>query len=212
MADYCSTSDIKAEMPDSGLASTTDTTYDTALGIFITAASRLIDKEVGREANWFSSTDEEIRYYDGSGEVVQEIDECHSLTSVSVSEQGLTSSSAYEDWTLGTDFYVWPYNYSDLGIPFTRLIADFNGDGINFPRFRKAIKVVGQFGYSSTPPEDIKQACVIQTMRWFARAKQMFQDGGGGTQTGQLIYSKYTSALDPDIEEILRSYQIGNMV
>lgn len=212
MADYCSTSDIKAEMPDSVLASTTDTTYDTAIGTFITAASRLIDKEVGREPNWFSSTDEETRYYDGSGEVVQEIDECHTLTSVSVSEQGLTSSSGYTDWTLDTDFYVWPYNYADLGIPFTRLIADFNGDGTNFPRFRKAIKVVGQFGYSSTPPEDIKQACKIQTMRWFARAKQMFQDGGGGTQTGQLIYSKYTSALDPDIEEILRSYQIGNMV
>ena len=212
MADYCSTSDIKAEMPDSTLASSTDTTYDTAIGTFITAASRLIDKEVGREANWFSTTDEQTRYFDGSGEVMQEIDECHTLTTVSVSESGETCSSGYTDWTLDTDFYISPYNYSDLGIPFTRLIADFNGTKYRFPRYRKCVKVVGQFGYSASPPEDIQQACKIQTMRWFARAKQMYQDGGGGTQTGQLIYSKYTSALDPDIEEILRSYQIGNMV
>jgi hypothetical protein len=50
MANYCSSSDIKADIPDSPLASTTDTTYDTAIDNFITAASRLIDKEVGREA------------------------------------------------------------------------------------------------------------------------------------------------------------------
>ncbi len=209
MADYCSTSDIKAEMPDSTLASTTDTTYDTAIGNFITSASRLIDREVGREPNWFASTDEQTRYFDGSGEVVQDIDECHTLTSVSVSEQGLTSSSGYTDWTLDTDFYVWPYNYSELGIPFTRLIADFNGNGIKFPRYRKSVKVVGQFGYSSTPPEDIKQACKIQAMRWFGRAKQMYQDASANANTGQLIYIK---KLDPDVEELLFSYRIGNMV
>jgi len=209
MADYCSTSDIKAEMPDSTLASSTDTTYDTAIGTFITAASRLIDKEVGREANWFSSTDEQTRYYDGSGEVMQEIDECHTLTTVSVSESGETCSSGYTDWTLDTDFYISPYNYSDLGIPFTRLIADFNGTKYRFPRYRKCVKVVGQFGYSASPPEDIQQACKIQTMRWFARSKQMYQDASANANTGQLIYVK---KLDPDVEELLRSYQIGNMV
>lgn len=210
MADYCSTSDIKSDMPDSGLSSSTDTTYDTAIGSMITAASRLIDKEVGREANWFSSTDEQTRYFDGSGEVVQEIDECHTLTSVSVSESGETCSSGYTDWTLDTDFYVWPYNYSDLGIPFTRLIADFNGNGINFPRYRKAVKVVGQFGYSSTPPDDIKQACKIQAVRWFSRAKQMYQDQGGGDWAGQTVFAK--NDLDPDVKIILSSYKLGNMV
>lgn len=212
MADYCSTSDIKAEMPDSGLASSTDTTYDTAIGNLITAASRLIDKEVGREANWFSTTDEQTRYYDGSGEVTQEIDECHTLTSLAVSEAGSIVASEYTAWTLDTDYYVSPYNYSDLGVPIDRLIADWNGTKYKFPRYRKCVKVVGQFGYSATPPEPIKQACKIQAMRWFGRAKQMYQDGGGGTQTGQLIYSKYTTALDPDIKELLISYQLGNMV
>jgi len=212
MADYCSTSDIKADMPDSGLASSTDTTYDTAIGTMITAASRLIDKYVGREANWFSSTDEKTRYYDGSGEVIQEIDEIHTLTSVSISDGGGTSSSSYEAITLDTDFYVWPYQYDQLGVPITRLIMDWNGDEYTWPHFRKAVMVVGQFGYSATPPEDVKMACKIQTMRWFGRSKQMWQDAGGGSVTGQLVYSRVAKDLDPDVRILLESYVIGNMV
>lgn len=209
MADYCSSSDIKADMPDSALASTTDTTYDTAINNFITSASRLIDKEVGREPGWFASTDEETRYYDGSGESTQEIDECHTLTSVSVSESGLMGSSNYTAWTLDTDFYISPYNYDLLEIPFYRLIADWNGTKFIFPHFRKAVKVVGQFGYSATPPDDIKMACKIQAVRWFGRAKQMYQDASASAATGQFIYAQ---SLDPDVKEILRSYVIGNMV
>jgi hypothetical protein len=212
MADYCSTSDIKADMPDSGLASSTDTTYDTAIGGMITAASRLIDKEVGREANWFSTTDEETRYFDGSGEVTQEIDEIHTLTSVSVSESGLIGSSNYTAWTLDTDYYVSPYNYDLIGKPIDRLIADWNGTKYKFPKYRKAVQVVGQFGYSATPPEDVKMACKIQTMRWFGRAKQMYQDAGGSSVTGQLVYSRITKDLDPDVKILLESYTIGNMV
>lgn len=210
MADYCSTSDIKSDMPDSGLASSTDTTYDTAIGSMITAASRLIDKEVGREANWFASTDEETRYYDGSGEVTQEIDECHTLTSLSVSEAGSIVVSEYTDWTLDTDYYVSPYNYSALGLPIDRLIADWNGAKYKFPRYRKCIKVVGQFGYSATPPEDIKMACKIQAVRWFSRAKQMYQDQGGGDWAGQTVFAK--NDLDPDVKILLSSYKLGNMV
>lgn len=209
MADYCSSSDIKADIPDSPLASTTDTTYDTAINGFITAASRLIDKEVGREANWFASTDSQTRYFDGSGDITQEIDECHTLTSVAIAESGGTTAADYTAWTLDTDYYTWPYQHATLGIPIVRLIADWNGDKVRFPCFRKAIKVVGQFGYSATAPDEIKQACKIQSVRWFARAKQLYQDAGAAVQTGQLIYAQ---SLDPDIRELLRYYQIGNMV
>ncbi len=209
MADYCSTSDIKADMPDSGLASSTDTTYDTTIAGFITAASRLIDKYVGREANWFSTTDEETRYFDGSGEVTQDIDEIHTLTSVSISDGGGTSSTSYEVITLDTDYYVWPYQYDQLGIPITRLIMDWNGDEYTWPHFRKAVKVVGQFGYSATPPDDVKMACKIQAMRWFGRSKQMYQDAGASQITGQLVFIK---EIDADVKILLESYVIGNMV
>ena len=124
-------------------------------------------------------------------------------------ESGGTAAADYTAWTLDTDYYTWPYNHLDLGVPILRLIADWNGDKDIFPCYRKAIKVVGVFGFSSTPPVDVQQACKIQAVRWFARAKQLYQDAGAAAQTGQLIYAQ---SLDPDIKELLRSYQIGNMV
>ena len=89
---------------------------------------------------------------------------------------------------------------------------DWNGYEYTWPHFRKAVKVVGQFGYSATPPEDVKMACKIQTMRWFGRSKQMWQDAGGGSVTGQLVYSRVAKDLDPDVRILLESYVIGNIV
>jgi hypothetical protein len=209
MADYCSSSDCKADIPDSGLYTSTDTTYDVALGGFITAASRLIDQEVGREPNWFSTTDSETRYYDGSGSGTVNIDECHTLTAVEVSEGGGTSSTSYTAWTLDTDYYVAPYSYNQMGVPINRLIADWNSDKIIFPEYRKAVKVTAQFGYSSTPPEDIKLACKMLAIRWFGKAKQLYMDAGGGGDLGTLTY---TGGIGADVRTLLQSYKIGNMV
>ena len=210
MADYTSSTDVKADMPDSPLFASTDASYDTVIGAMITSASRLIDQEVGRWPNYFyPSTDDETRYFDGSGEAEQIVDEMVSLTSVAVAESGGTGASDYTAWVLDTDFYVWPYNYSALTQPIQRLIVDWNGDKAKFPRYRKAVKAVGIYGYSAIPPTDISQACKIQTMRWFMRAKQAYRDASANAEIGQLLY---VQELDPDIKEILRPYQIRGMV
>ena len=103
MADYVTVAEIKADMPDSDLDTLAD--YDTVLSEMITAASRLIDREVGGWANYFDapSTDS-TRYFDGSGEEEQWIDPMVSLTSVRVAESGGRASSNYTDWTENTDF------------------------------------------------------------------------------------------------------------
>lgn len=208
---YCETSDILAIMPDSGLATTTDTTdYDTAFGVLIIAASRLIDREVGRWAGYFyPTTDEVTRYFDGSGEEEQDIDEMISLTSVAVAETGGTAAADYTAWTENTDFYTWPYNYSSLGVPIQKLVVDWNGDQLNWAPFRKSVKVTGVFGYSSTPPPDIKHACGIQVVRWYQRAQNAQQDAGANPSMGQMLY---VQQLDPDIREILKHYQLDNMI
>ena len=151
MADYVTVAEIKADMPDSDIGTLND--YDAVLSEFITSACRLIDKEVGGWANYFDapSTDA-TRYYDGSGEEEQWIDPMVSLTTVSVSESGGRASSNYTDWTEDTDFYVWPYNYVDLGLPIEKLVVD-NDSGSKgvFDAFKKGVKVVGKFGYSASP-------------------------------------------------------------
>ena len=209
MADYCTYAEIKAVMPDSPLVQMGQTEHATAFDALITRASRLIDREVGAWPNYFyPTTDDAIRYFDGNGEEELWIDECMSITTLAVAESGETCSTGYTTWS-STEYEVWPYNYSETGQPIMRLDINMNGDKGNFPPYRKAVKLTGVFGYSSTPPEDIKQACIIQVVRWYMRAKQSYQDAGANVDLGSMVY---VQQLDPDIKELLHAYRIGNMV
>jgi hypothetical protein len=207
MAQYATLTEIKAMLPESGLASSTD--YDDMLNSLSIAASRLIDREVGRGDGYFyPSTADYTRYYDGSGETSLWIDETVSITTVKVAEDGGISSSDYTTWS-STDFIAWPYNYSQIGMPIMRLDVDrLNGSKMYWNAYRKSVSITGVFGYSITPPADIVQACIIQVVRWFMRAKQAFQDAGAAPELGQLFY---TRKLDPDVALILEPYRTSSI-
>lgn len=211
MADYVTVEELKEDLPDSPLLDVSDATYDMALGNFITAASRQIDRYVGGWDNYFyPTTDDAVRYFDGNGDEELYVDPLVSLTSVYVSEGGGRASSDYTAWTEDTDFYVTPYNYSALGQPIQSLVIDNDsGNKGSWGRVRKGVKVTGVFGYSATPPEDIKQACKVQTLRWFSRAKQNYQDGGANASLGEMTY---VQELDPDVKMLLSPYRVFNAV
>jgi hypothetical protein len=208
MADYCTLAQVQAALPESPLSTTTDTAITGEINRLITAASRLIDREVGQADNYFyPSSDTATRYYDGSKDLYQDIDDMVSLTSLAVAESGGTGASDYTTWTENTDFYVFPENHTALNLPICKLVIDRNGSKGIFPRFRKCIKVVGIFGYSVAPPDDIEQACIMQVVIWYMRAKQAFQQTGGGAPTGSLTYTN----LDPDVKQILAHYALWGM-
>ena len=206
--DYCSSSDIKAQLPEDYIYSSTD--YDPMLDDLCTKASRFVDREVGYWPGFFyPTTDSETRYYDGNNEQEIDIDPMVTFTSLAVSEEGSYSSSDYTTWTENTDFYTWPYNASALGEPIRRFIIDWNGNKLNFTRFKKALKVTGIFGYSASVPEIIQQVCIVQVMRWYMRAKQGYADSGANPEIGQMTYVK---RLDPDIKEMLNSFMLDNAI
>lgn len=214
MADYCTLAEVKAQLgePDDLIATSTD--YDATLSAQITAVSRLIDKEVGRWTNFFyPSTDAEDRYFDGNGGRELYIDEAVSITSVAVSEEGSVTSSDYTTWS-SSDYLTWPYNST----PIMRLDVDVkNGSKLYFDAYRKAVKVTGVFGYASTPPEDVTQAAIIQTIRWFMRGKQAWEDTGAGPEVGQININVggqrfIGSRLDSDVAAILHHYKVANLV
>lgn len=191
--DYTTSTDAFADMPDSGYASTD---YP-IMATMITAASRLIDGEFGRWPGFFNpSTSDEVRYYDGSGEEAQVIDEYATITSVAVSEQGETCSTGYTAWG-STDYYVWPYNLT----PIKKLIIDSNGSKMGWYSYNKAVKVTGVPGYATTTPAVISQACKVQAIRLFMRAKQGYQDTSAGEQGGTTL--KGQTQLDPDVKAML---------
>jgi len=210
MADYVTVEKVKADVPDSPLFDINDSTYDGVLANMITAASRLIDQAVGGWANYFyPTTDSQTRYFDGSGNEELYIDPAVSITSVAVSDSGRAASD-YTAWTADSDYFVAPYNYASIGYPILKLIVDNEaGSKGNWGKVRKGVKVVGRFGWSSTPPADIEQACKIQAVRWFMRAKQGYQDGAANPNLGEMVFMQ---ELDPDVKMVLRPYQIHNIV
>ena len=206
---YTTSTDAFADLTDDSIyGSSTDTRYATAMEGFIAVASRLIDLEVGRwEGFFYPSTDDVTFIYDGSGCDEQEIDEFVSITSVSVSEQGDLSSSDYTAWTENTDFYVYPYNHTAQGKPITKLIVSSNGTKPGWYSYRKAVKVVGVAGYSASVPSVIANACKVQAIRWFMRAKSAYQDVSGNTEVGTTNY-KGATKLDPDVKLMLFPYKL----
>lgn len=192
---YCTAAEVKAVMPDS--FTTTDTDYDTLLGTLASRASRAIDRFCKRDSGAFYADTDETRYFDGSGTDELLIDELAAApTSLSVAEDGIN----YTDWTT-EDYILWPYNRT----PYTRILVDMmNGAKSIFPKFPRAVKIVGKFGYSVAVPEEIKQATIIQAIRWFKRGQQAYQDTGAIVELGQL---KYTQAVDPDVAMMIEHFK-----
>jgi len=202
--DYTSSTDAFGDISE-GSYSSSDYLQ---MATFVTSASRLIDLEVGRgEGFFYPTTDDVTRYYDGSGSQEQEIDEFASITSVSVAEFGGVESTDYTTWG-SSDYYVAPYNYSQLGKPIDKLIADLlNGSKPGWYSYRKSVKVVGVAGYSASVPAVIAHACRIQSVRWFMRAKGGYQDVSGTDETGRLFY-KGEAKLDGDVKLMLHPYKL----
>jgi hypothetical protein len=200
MADYCTLADLK-ENPDLGLSGTTS--YDDALPDYITRASRMIDRALGKWDNYFYPiTVDETRYYT-SGDDCLDIDEAVSITSIAVSEGGEVTSSGYTSLA-ATDWYAWPYNYAAKAEPIRRIELDtVNGNYYSFYGYPKGVKIVGVFGYSATPPEDIKQACIIQATSLFMQEKQGWRDASASAELGQMVY---TAGIHPVANEILQKY------
>jgi hypothetical protein len=204
MADYCSSSDIVARIPESGLASST--AYDDSIAALITAASRAIDKDLGRWPDFFyPSTADGTYYYHGDDTGFVWIDEFVSITSVSISESAGVASTDYVALA-AADYYVYPENNT----PIRGLTMDaLNGSYAYWPAYRKSIKVVGVRGWSASPPADIVEACVRQTVLWWMQAKQGYQSQGGNPATGAIVYN-YTK-LDQEIARLLNNYTVELM-
>lgn len=206
MADYCSSSDILAQLPESGLQSSTD--YDNSIAGLITAASRAIDNAVGRWANFFYPSTGVTYLYDGNGLPELWIDEFIEIVSVKISEDGGVASSDYT--TLGSSDYT-AYPYTTLAArtePAIRLDMDtLNGGYTDWPAYRRSVKITGARGYSLIPPDDVKQACIMQVIRWFNLAKQTYQGAGGGAPTGSIP----TDTLDAPVRSLIWHYVVECM-
>lgn len=198
--DYVTTDEVRGTMPNDPAFTSAD--YDKLLEGLITRACRALDRYTNRKPGAYQVDTDVTQYFDGSGCAELWVSELAAApTSVKVAEGGVVDSSAgtggtYTTWS-ATDYLLWPYNALDEGRPYMRLDIDlFAGTKASWYSFRKAVKIVGKFGYSTSAPDDVQQAVIIQTIRWFQRGKQAFRDTAAIQDLAQLTYTK---ALDPDV-------------
>lgn len=208
MADYCSSTDVKAN-PDLGISSSDITAYDDVIAALITQASRMIDSYLGKWPNYFATSDTTVRYYTADDMTCLNIDEAVSISAVAVSEAGEVTSTGYTSWA-ATDYILWPYNTSDTAEPYRQIHVDEqNGAQYSFYGYPKGVKVTGVFGYSSTVPADVKRACIAQVVFMFMQDKQAYQNASAGPQMGQLFYD---GDLHPLVKTLLAPYRMKVIV
>ena len=200
MSDYVSVAEVKANLPESGL-DLTDTTYNAVIGGIVTAISRLIDREVGRQNGYFAaSPTPTVRYYDGNGMAGMWIDDAVSITELAVSDIGKLDPGDYVAWA-ASDFITWPYNEA----PIRQIIVDrHNGTKLYFPKYRKNVRVTAIFGYSLTPPAQVKQAALIQSTRLFMRTKQAYADTGASPEVGGMTVNVGGRGIEPQLDSDVR--------
>lgn len=156
-------------------------------------ASRLVDIYTLREPGAFAVAADSARLFDGSGKRTLFIDElAASPTSVEV------RADLQSPWVAVplSDIRLHP-RYP----PYTRLELVEGATVGAFPAGIWRVRVTGRWGYSTSPPPEVKQAVAAQAMRWIRRGESGFRDSGVIVELGEITF---TQALDPEVAAIVR--------
>lgn len=186
--------------------------YDTFIQDLIARASRFVDELFIVDPGAFKVSQDETRYFTRSkftGERLLIGVLAAAPTSVSIAESGQVDSSAGTGGSYtalaATDYWLEPDNAPQQGQPYRWIVLDTQyGNYAEFPAYRRAIKIVGKFGISTSAPQLIRQAVLTQASRWFKRAQQGYADAGAIPELSQL---RFVKVLDPDIAAIAEKSQ-----
>ena len=186
MANYCTLDEVKSEL------SLDNSDYDDMLQAMIGQAKGFIDLYCDREFD----TTSEPRYFDGAGSVLF-IDDLVSVTTLKLDEDG---DGTYESTMAATDYILYPLNKT----PKRKIEISNDSDYGGFASgIKKGVEINATWGYSSTIPDAVKRASIIQVCRWFKRKDTAFATVISTPDIGtQEIYP----GLDPDVKIILGQY------
>lgn len=194
---YATLAEVKAALRIS------DTIDDTLLETAIESASRLVDGYAGRN---FYSAGTAVRYYAPATNIITEIDDLQSLTSLEVS--GNLNGTFDQTWS-ATDYQLEPLNGKVDGLtgwPYTtiRAVGQF-AFGTNIGE--ASVKVTGVWGWAAVPTA-VKQATVIQASRIFKRLDSPL----GVLSSPDLGYIRVGTRLDPDVQQLVEPYRLTRFI
>lgn len=198
----------------------TGTDDDTTLAALLEAASTAINNYCNRPDGFIADAAATARIYSGSGQPTQAIDECTSITLVAVKDSPTDTtytSWATTDWdAFGGDPHNPDFQPTAKGKPYTGLMyanSDYSvftsGRFISLKGFADpertrrsvpTVQITAKWGYATTAPGPVREACIMQAARWYKRAQAAYSDTLAMPDTGTLMFRKI---LDPDIQHIL---------
>lgn len=189
---YCTLSEVKAALR------ITDNTDDSLLERSIEGASRRIDGYCGR---WFYKTaSTAIKMYPFDYYNLPTNDIANTTLTVQTDDDG---DGTFEDtWVLGTDYQLEPLDAVLNGWPYNRIVAI---GGKTFPTQAipdvPLIQVTAQWGWNAIP-HDVREACILLSMRGFARYNAALGIVGFNDMAIQV------RAVDPDVRDMLNQYRL----
>lgn len=194
---YATVAEAKARLD----ITSSDTADDDRLETMIEAISRVIDNICGRR--FYTTDDDETRYYTPT---MRDIFFCpDDITSITTLSTDADGDRTYEnDWTTD-DYDLMPANASLNGTPYTWIQTTPYGD-YAFSAVSKSLKIVGKFGYSTTAPTAITEACLLMTEKLFRRKDLVF-GVAGATSLGEVVTEIRRAALsDAELKPLLDPY------
>ena len=174
----------------------------------IEGASRLIDKVTGRK--FWQDSSVVAKYYTPIHDVYLMVDDISTTTGLVVQLDTTDDGSYDTTMTLDTDFILKPLNPEYIGTDSgTDYYAPFNELNILTTRsderfdhlIPKNVKIQAKWGYAVVP-DAIKQATLIQGLRYFKRKDTPF-NVFGNEQTGQ---QELFNKIDPDAMQLIKGF------
>lgn len=228
--DYCTLVNLKDSWPDNIIAASLS--YDVMAADEITEQSRTFDRMTNRKPGAYAVDTDTTRYVDGpgyglfspiygyktqrltsgyTGAISLPVPELAAFpTSVSMSQSAVIdtgSANTNGQYTLvpNTDYYAEPENALEELIPYRMLTLDIiNGTTRVWLPFKRGIKIVGKFGYSTTVPNDVRKCVKLMVIRQLRKAQQNFLEVATINEAGQIMSG---AKLDYDISDIINRYR-----
>lgn len=193
-----------------------DTFDDLTLEAVITSTSRLIDNYCSRR--FWSATETRLYsapgpypYYVVAGPTFYTaprptrmlIDDVLSVSALLTDDNG---DRTYSTTWAATDYDLWPPNapFSDAGAqPYWEIRSSPMGN-FRFPYVALGVKVTGLFGYSTTTPPVVEEACLAQVAMMMHAPDVALGQQGGGPVTPQAVAGV---GLHPFVRRLLDPYR-----
>ena len=178
----------------------TDTVDDDLLETAIESSSRMIDGYCERR---FYTAGTETRFFAATNSYVCEVDDIAG-TAITIETSAGLDGIYDETWT-ASDVQLEPLNRTNAGLqfPVTRLRAI--GDYL-FPVDAVAnetgVKVTAVYGFGTAVPAAVKQACILASLRQYARYSSALGVAGFGDMGAVRV-----ARIDPDIQSMLMPFR-----